>query len=71
MKIWRYSTKDSIMFILSLLNIIVSITLALSWSNLSISAWSVNVTILSFMTTYNIIVISHFLLIPRGLYHQL
>ncbi|AYA40240.1 fatty acid desaturase [Xenorhabdus nematophila] len=60
MKIWKYSSKDAIMFILSLLNIITSITLAYYWSGLSISSWLFNIAIISFMTTYNIIVITHF-----------
>ncbi|MDC9595309.1 fatty acid desaturase family protein [Xenorhabdus anantnagensis] len=60
MKIWKSSKKDAILFLLSILNVIINITLAFNWNELSIYSWIVNVTIVSLITTYNIIVISHF-----------
>ncbi|MEQ1963600.1 fatty acid desaturase [Xenorhabdus khoisanae] len=60
MKIWKYSSKDSIMFIFSLLNIVISVTLAWYWNVFSISGWLFNIAIVSLISTYNIIVISHF-----------
>ncbi|WP_036768232.1 fatty acid desaturase family protein [Photorhabdus australis] len=60
MAIWRYSYWDSVMFILSILHMIATVTLVVYWDNFTIMSWLGNIVLLTLMTTYNIIVISHF-----------
>ncbi|MEB7885731.1 fatty acid desaturase family protein [Serratia fonticola] len=60
MKLWKYSRWDILMFILSLAQLVLTFWLASRWSFFSWSAWGFNVLLLVVMTTYNIIIISHF-----------
>ncbi|WP_337263989.1 MULTISPECIES: fatty acid desaturase family protein [unclassified Serratia (in: enterobacteria)] len=60
MKIWKYSRWDVLMLMMSLSQFVVTIWLAVQWGEASWGAWILNVMLLVLMTTYNIIVISHF-----------
>ncbi|MCW7550953.1 fatty acid desaturase [Photorhabdus sp. APURE] len=60
MAIWKYSSWDAVMFILSISHTVVTVTLVMYWDHFTIIGWLVNIVLLTLMTTYNIIVISHF-----------
>ncbi|WP_445373709.1 fatty acid desaturase family protein [Photorhabdus tasmaniensis] len=60
MAIWKYSSWDAVMFIFSILQTIATVTLVMYWDHFTIMGWLVNIVLLTLMTTYNIIVISHF-----------
>ncbi len=60
MAIWKYSAWDAVMFILSISHTVATVTLVMYWDHFTIMGWLVNIVLLTLMTTYNIIVISHF-----------
>ncbi|CAE12454.1 MULTISPECIES: fatty acid desaturase family protein [Photorhabdus] len=60
MAIWRYSPWDAVMFALSILHTVATITLVVYWNGFTIMGWLTHVILLTLMTTYNIVVISHF-----------
>ncbi|MDB6375145.1 hypothetical protein [Photorhabdus bodei] len=60
MAIWRYSPWDAVMFALSILHTVATITLVVYWNGFTIMGWLTHVILLTLMITYNIIVISHF-----------
>jgi fatty acid desaturase len=56
---WKASPLDAIMLALSLGQLATTIALDLNWHEFSVGAWAANFAFLTFMMTYNIIIISH------------
>lgn len=59
MSLWKASPLDAIMLALSLGQLAVTFTLDLNWHEFSVGAWAANFALLTFMMTYNVIIISH------------
>lgn len=59
MKLWRHSRLDSILVILSVLQFIVTLKLAFYWEGFTVLGKMGCFALMTFMVTYNIIVISH------------
>jgi fatty acid desaturase len=59
MKIWKYSHWDFMMLVFSIAQFVVTLFLAVRWEAWSTFGWVVSFMILTAMTVYNIIVVSH------------
>lgn len=59
MKIWKHSQRDAIMLLLSIGQFVTTLFLALRWQEWSTVGWVVSVVILTTMSVYNIIIVSH------------
>lgn len=59
MKIWKYSHWDIFMLALSVAHFVVTLFLAMRWEEWSTFGWIASFMILTAMTVYNIIVVSH------------
>ncbi|MFF3499549.1 fatty acid desaturase family protein [Streptomyces sp. NPDC003247] len=59
MPLWRHSPKDAVLFGFSVVQLAVMILLAARWSGFSLAGWAGQVALVTAMTAYNIIVVSH------------
>jgi len=59
MKIWKYSRWDFMMLVLSIVQFVTTLFLAVRWEEWSTFGWVASFMILTAMTVYNIIVVSH------------
>lgn len=59
MKIWKHSRLDAIMLVLSVAQFVITLLLAMSWQQSSVSERTAGFALLVLMTVYNIIVVSH------------